>query len=233
MSGRRRRASRHGRRPSRTSRAGGSLTSASSGRLSVSSGSSSSSSAHAQLSSSLGARGWALRALSESGRARGLGRRNPARRCRCPAACSPRPRTPPSAGSISTRSVSPVDRCVAGSYWRTDSTVSPTNSRRTGCALAAGKTSTTPPRTQNSPWASTGSSRVKPASTSRSARACGSHSEPGFEARATPASRRAGALTRGSSPAADATMTRAEPVAAAWSARARADRTPRCGDSPR
>ena len=34
----------------------------------------------------------------------------------------------------------------------------------------AGKTSTTPPRTQNSPCASTGSSRVKPASTSSAAR---------------------------------------------------------------
>ncbi len=69
-------------------------------------------------------------------------------------------------GTIVTLSTSPVERCVAGSKWRIDSTVSPTKSRRTGCALPAGKMSITPPRTQNSPCASTGSWRVKPASAS-------------------------------------------------------------------
>ena len=47
------------------------------------------------------------------------------------------------------------------------------------------------------------------------------------------ASRRAGGVTRGSSAAADATTTRAAPVAIACSARARADATPKCGASPR
>ena len=56
--------------------------------------------------------------------------------------------------------------------------MSPTNSMRTGSASAAGNMSTMPPRTANAPCSSTGSSRVKPASTSRSANRCGSISVP-------------------------------------------------------
>ena len=117
-------------------------------------------------------------------------------------------------GTTSTWSVAPVERCVAGSNRRSDSTMSPTNSRRTGSASPAGKMSTMPPRMVNAPCSSTGSSRVKPASTSRSARSCGSISVPAvisIDAR----SRRSGGLTRGSSAAADATIRRAVPVAAA------------------
>ena len=63
---------------------------------------------------------------------------------------------------------------------RSVSIVSPMNSSRTGCGSPAGKTSTMPPRTANSPCSSAGSSRVKPASTSRSARSVGEMSCPGF-----------------------------------------------------
>ena len=56
--------------------------------------------------------------------------------------------------------------------------MSPTNSMRTGSASPAGKMSTMPPRMAKEPCSSTGSSRVKPASTSRSARSCGSISVP-------------------------------------------------------
>ena len=52
------------------------------------------------------------------------------------------------------------------------------NSMRTGSASPGGNTSTMPPRTQNSPCSSTGSSRVKPASTSCSASSCGPISTP-------------------------------------------------------
>ena len=106
------------------------------------------------------------------------------------------------------------------------------NSRRTGCASPAGNRSRMPPRSANSPCSSTGSSRLKPASTSSSARSVGAMSCPGF--RSSDAARsRAGAVTLGSSAAADATMTRAVPLAAACSARARADATPKCGARPR
>ena len=85
------------------------------------------------------------------------------------------------------------------------------NSSRTGCASPAGKMSRMPPRTANSPCSSAGSSRVKPASTSSSARSVGAMSWPGF--RSSDAARsRSGAVTRGSSAAADATTTRAVPV---------------------
>ena len=76
--------------------------------------------------------------------------------------------------------------------------MSPTNSMRTGSVSAAGNTSTMPPRTAKAPCSSTGSSREKPASTSRSASRCGSISVPArssIEAR----SRRSCGLTRGSS----------------------------------
>ena len=86
------------------------------------------------------------------------------------------------------------------------------NSSRTGCASPAGKMSTMPPRTANSPCSSAGSSRVKPASTSSSARSVGAMSWPGFSSSDAPSSR-SGALTRGSSAAADATTTRAVPRA--------------------
>ena len=74
--------------------------------------------------------------------------------------------------------------------------MSPTNSMRTGSVSAAGNTSTMPPRTAKAPCSSTGSSREKPASTSRSASCCGSISVPArssIEAR----SRRSCGLTRG------------------------------------
>ena len=112
------------------------------------------------------------------------------------------------------------------------STMSPTNSRRTGSRSPAGKMSTMPPRMVNAPCSSTGSSRVKPASTSRSARSCGSISVPDLIA-TDARSRRSGGLTRGSSAAAEATMSRAVPVATGWSARARAAATRKCGDMPR
>ena len=63
-----------------------------------------------------------------------------------------------------------------GSQVRSDSMVSPMNSRRTGWVAAAGNTSTMPPRTANSPCWSAGSSRENPASTSRLARSAGSMS---------------------------------------------------------
>ena len=69
---------------------------------------------------------------------------------------------------------------LTGRTWRMDSMVSPTNSTRTGLSAPAGNQSTMPPRTQNSPCSSTGSSRVNPASASRSPRATGSRSMPGF-----------------------------------------------------
>ena len=60
--------------------------------------------------------------------------------------------------------------CVAaGSNRRRVSTMSPTNSTRTGSVSAAGKTSTIPPRIAKAPCSSTGSSRVNPPSTSKSA----------------------------------------------------------------
>ena len=87
--------------------------------------------------------------------------------------------------------------------------------RRTRYAPAryrpAGNTSTMPPRTVKAPCSSTGSSREKPASTSRSARRCGSISVPArisMEAR----SNRSRGLTLGSSAAADATIRRAVPM---------------------
>ena len=110
--------------------------------------------------------------------------------------------------------------------------VSPTNSSRTGCAAPAGKKSTTPPRMQNSPDSSTGSWRVYPAATSVSARAVGSMSCPGVNVSAVPA-RRGGSVRRGSSAAADAMTRRELPDASAYSARARADITSRCGFRPR
>ena len=88
--------------------------------------------------------------------------------------------------------------------------VSPMNSRRTGCASPAGKMSTMPPRTANSPCSSAGSSRVKPASTRSSARSVGAMSCPGLSSSAA-ASRRSGAVTRGSKAAADAITMRAVP----------------------
>ena len=89
-----------------------------------------------------------------------------------------------------------------------------------------------PPRTANSPCSSAGSSRVNPASTSSSPRSVGEMSWPGLRS-IEASSSRSGALTRGSSAAADATITRAVPVASACSARARAEATPKCGAMPR
>jgi hypothetical protein len=81
-------------------------------------------------------------------------------------------------GTTTTWSTAAVERCVAGSNRRSVSTMSPTNSRRTGSSSAAGKMSTMPPRTAKEPCSSTGSSRAKPASASRSARSCGAISVP-------------------------------------------------------
>ena len=61
-----------------------------------------------------------------------------------------RPPARPSAGS-------------PGSNRRSDSTMSPTNSMRTGCSSEAGNTSRMPPRSANEPCSVTGSSRAKPA----------------------------------------------------------------------
>ena len=110
--------------------------------------------------------------------------------------------------------------------------VSPMNSRRTGCVSPAGKMSTMPPRTANSPCSSAGSSRANPASTSSSARSVGAMSCPGLNS-SEAASIRSGVVTRGSSEAADAISTRAEPWAIEYRARARAEVTPMCGAMPR
>ena len=67
-----------------------------------------------------------------------------------------------------------------------------------------------PPRTQNSPCSSTGSSRVKPASTSCSASSCGPISTPAVRSTEAEASC-AGGTSRGSSAAAEITTTRAWP----------------------
>ena len=91
-----------------------------------------------------------------------------------------------------------------------DSTVSPMNSTRRGSASPGGNTSTMPPRTQNSPCSSTGSSRVNPASTSCSASNCGPISTPAVRSTEAEASC-AGGTSRGSSAAAEITTTRACP----------------------
>ena len=131
-----------------------------------------------------------------------------------------------------TRSSAATERCVAGSNCRIDSMVSPMNSRRTGRRSPAGKMSATPPRTENSPCWSTGSSRVKPARTRMSASSIGSMSSPGFSS-SEAASSVSGSGSRGSSAAADATTMRAWPVARAWRARDLADATSKCGMRPR
>ena len=125
-----------------------------------------------------------------------------------------------------------TDRCVAGSKRRSDSMLSPTNSARTGKVSPAGNTSTTPPRPQNSPCASTGSLRVKPASTRRSASSVGEQVPPRRRSTAASSSR-SGGLTRGRSDTADATMIRAWPRASAARARPRDEATSRCGVMPR
>ena len=163
---------------------------------------------------------------------RGVARRATGNRRAWPRAMSARPAGRRAAGRSRSGRSGAIDRCVAGSYVRSVSIVSPMNSRRTGCASPAGKMSTMPPRIANSPCSSAGSSRVKPASTSSSARSVGAISWPGLRSSDASAAARA-ALTRGSSAAADATTTRAVPVAIACSARARADVTPKCGASPR
>ena len=124
------------------------------------------------------------------------------------------------------------DRCVAASYRRIDSMMSPMNSSRTGCVSNAGKKSTTPPRTQNSPCSSTGSPGENPALARRSPRSCGAISIPVLTVRPAAASR-AGALRRGSSARADAMTMRTWPVASRCSARARAAATSRCSVRPR
>ena len=101
------------------------------------------------------------------------------------------------------------------------------NSSRTGSRLRRpGKMSTMPPRTANSPCSSAGSSRVKPASTSSSPRSAGAISWPGRRSMDGAQAARSGALTRGSSAAADATTTRAVPLRAR-AARGRAPRSRR------
>ena len=95
-----------------------------------------------------------------------------------------------------------------------------------------GNTSTTPPRLQNCPWASTGSAGAKPASASRSASSVG---DIVCDARSSTVARRkrSGALTRGATAAAEDTMTAALRRAIAARARARAEATSRCGEMPR
>ena len=90
--------------------------------------------------------------------------------------------------------------------------MSPTNSSRTGCGAPAGKMSTMPPRTQNSPCSSAGSCARVAGAASRSARSVGEMSCPGVRS-ATPSSAASGGLTRGNSAAAEATTTRAVPRA--------------------
>ena len=89
-----------------------------------------------------------------------------------------------------------------------------------------------PPRIAKDPCSSTGSSGVKPASASKSASASGSISVPARIAIDASSSRFAG-LTRGRSAAAEAMTSRAVPVAAACSARARAAATRKWGLIPR
>ena len=67
------------------------------------------------------------------------------------------------AGTISTTSTGPIERWESGSNRLSDSTMSPTNSMRTGCSSEAGNTSRMPPRSANEPCSVTGSSRAKPA----------------------------------------------------------------------
>ena len=89
-----------------------------------------------------------------------------------------------------------------------------------------------PPRTRYSPWSSTGSWRSYPASASSDDSASGSISAPVR----TPSERATsidGAVSRCRSAGAEATTTRADPVAIASSARARAELTRMCGVSAR
>jgi hypothetical protein len=57
-------------------------------------------------------------------------------------------------------SSSSIERWSATEKGRISSIVSPKKSMRTGCSLVGGKTSTMPPRTQNSPRRSTRSTRM-------------------------------------------------------------------------
>ena len=106
------------------------------------------------------------------------------------------------------------------------------NSSRTGCASPAGKMSTMPPRTANSPCSSAGSSRVKPASTSSSARSVGAMSCPGLSSSDAPAAARARSRAAAAPPPTRRRRARC-PVPMACSARARAEVTPMCGARPR
>ena len=67
---------------------------------------------------------------------------------------------------------SPTDRCVPGSNWRIESTSSSNSSIRYGASRERGNTSRMPPRTENSPGASTMGTRWNP----ESARACANSS---------------------------------------------------------
>ena len=72
-----------------------------------------------------------------------------------------------------------VDSCVDAANSRSDSISSPQYSKRTGRRATPGKTSSTPPRTANSPRCSTTSARRYPRSTSCSASLSGGRSRPG------------------------------------------------------
>ena len=60
-------------------------------------------------------------------------------------------------------SIVPVEVWRPGSNVRSDSRSSPKNSARTGCCASGGHTSSTPPRTESSPWAVTSGMRSYPA----------------------------------------------------------------------
>ena len=71
-----------------------------------------------------------------------------------------------------------VESWVDDANSRSDSTSSPQYSRRTGRRASPGNTSTTPPRTANSPRCSTRSARAYPRSTNRSASVSGARLRP-------------------------------------------------------
>ena len=63
-------------------------------------------------------------------------------------------------GASDTAFIWPVERCVSGSKVRIDSSSEPNMSSRTGSAKPGGYTSTTPPRTANSPRSDTVEART-------------------------------------------------------------------------
>ena len=142
-----------------------------SGRSSAGTGISSNSSG-ASASCPSACRPSAIRSSPSRNRSRCLGARARARAATASSGTSSR------TGGTSTRTTGPVDSWEDGTNSRSDSISSPQYSRRTGRREVPGNTSSTPPRTANSPRCSTTSVRAYPSPTNRSASASGGSSIP-------------------------------------------------------